>query len=102
MQVTYLFGAKRLRLQGRHVHLLVALALSAEGAIGELASLVGHEVTTLGKHQILQVQHLPGSQCLGTPTGKGQGLENNPLLPFSLWDQRKSNCIQLASASLAH
>lgn len=63
------------------MHLLVALALSAEGAIGELASLVGHEVTTLGKHQILQVQHLPGSQCLETATGKEQGLENNAFLP---------------------
>ena len=84
------------------MHLLVALALSAEGAVGQLASLVGHEVTTLGKHQILQVQHLPGSQRLETATGKGQGLENNPLLPFSPWDQRKSNRIQRASASLAH
>lgn len=101
-QVTYLFGAKRLWLQGRHMHLLVALALPAEGAVGELASLVGHEVTTLGKHQILQIQHLPGSQRLETATGKGQGLENNCLLPFALWDQQKSNCIQVGKVSLAH
>jgi len=90
-RVTDLFGAERLWLQRRHVHLLVALALPAEGAVGELASLVGHEVTALGKHQILQVQHLPGSQRLGTAKGTGQGLENNALLPFAPWHRRKSS-----------
>lgn len=69
-QVTDLFRAKRLRLQGWHVHLLVALALPAEGAVGQLAPLVGHEVTALSEHQVLQVQHLPGSQRLQTAKGE--------------------------------
>lgn len=67
---TYLLRAKRLWFQGRHVHLLVALALPTEGAVGQLASLVGHEMTALSKHQVFQVQHLPGSQRLQTAQGE--------------------------------
>lgn len=62
---THLVRPKGLGLKGGDVNFLVALALLAERAIRQLASLVGHEVASLGKHEVLQVQHLPRSQGLG-------------------------------------
>lgn len=46
------------------MNFLITFALSTERAIRQLASLVGHEVTTLGKYQVLKVQNLPRGQCL--------------------------------------
>ena len=50
--------AHRLRLQRRHVHLLVALLLLAERPLRQLAPLVGHEVRPVGEGQLLQVEDL--------------------------------------------
>lgn len=55
---THLIVSEGLGLEGRNVHLLVAFALLAKGAIGQLAPLVGHEVASLGEGQVLQVQQL--------------------------------------------
>jgi len=61
---THLVIGEGLGFERRHVDLLVALALLAEGPVWQLASLVGHEVAALGEGQVLQVQQLTGSHRL--------------------------------------
>lgn len=48
------------------MHLFIALTLASEGSIRKLASFVGHEVASLCKNKVLQIQNLPWSQSLGT------------------------------------
>ncbi len=43
--------------------LLEALRALSEGATGQLAALVGHEVAALCERQVLQVQDLTGPTC---------------------------------------
>lgn len=52
---TYLIITEGLGLKSGHVHLLIAFSLFAEGAIGQLTALVGHEVAALREGQIFQV-----------------------------------------------
>ncbi len=44
--------------------LLEALLALSEGATGQLAALVGHEVAALCERQVLQVQDLTGAQLV--------------------------------------
>lgn len=52
---TYLIITEGLGLKSRHMHLLVAFSLFAEGPVGQLAALVGHKVAALREGQIFQV-----------------------------------------------
>ena len=58
---------QRLDLERRNEDLLVALLLLAVGTIGQLADLVGHQMTALRKSELLEVEQLLGSTraCLG-------------------------------------
>lgn len=57
-QQTNLIIRKGLGLQCRYVDFFVTLALFAEGAVGQLATLVGHEMTPLCEGQVIEVQKL--------------------------------------------
>lgn len=52
------------------MHLFIAFTLASEGPIRKLAALIGHEVASLGKNKVLQIQNLPWSQSL--ETGKAE------------------------------
>lgn len=52
------------------MHLFIAFTLASEGPVRKLAALIGHEVASLGKNKVLQIQNLPWSQSL--ETGKAQ------------------------------
>lgn len=55
---TNLIISKWFGFQGRHMHFFITFALFAEGAIWQLTALVGHEMTSLGERQVLEVQQL--------------------------------------------
>ena len=61
----HLFDVEWFRLECRDVDLFVALLGLSEGSSRELASLVGHEMTAIREHKVLQVQHLPRPQLHG-------------------------------------
>ena len=54
--IAHLFGVEG-RLERGHVHLLVALALFAVRALGQLTSLVGHQMRALREGQVFKVKH---------------------------------------------
>eukprot|EP00965_Chrysotila_dentata_P195808 6177196-Pleurochrysis_carterae.AAC.1 len=59
-----------LGLERGHVHLLVALLLHAEGAAGQLALLVGHQVAARLEGQRLEVEHVaPDARLAGLGHG---------------------------------
>lgn len=65
-----LIVSKGFWLERGHVHLFITFALLAKRAVWQLATLVGHEVATLGEGEIVQVQQLSGGHALFGVEGK--------------------------------
>lgn len=50
---SYLIFRERLRFKCRYMDLFITFPLFAEGTIRQLAALIGHKVTALGKGKVL-------------------------------------------------
>lgn len=66
------------------MHLFITFTLLAKGAVRQLATLVGHEVASLGEGQVVQVQQLSGCHALRGIEGGGENQNNMNMVKASM------------------